>query len=54
MTKEFDDWTSYDRWLISQGDKTTDHKGKSNFDLFFINSISESEGKLLVDYETKS
>ena len=54
MTKEFDDWTSYDRWLISTGDENTASKGKANFDLYFINSISETDGKLTVDFEIKT
>ena len=54
MTKEFDDWTAYDRWLISKGDESTGANGKANFDLYYINDISEAGGKLVVDYETKT
>ena len=54
MTKEFDDWTSYDRWLISQGDEGENHKSKTNFDLYFINSINETGGKLVIDCELKT
>ena len=54
MTKEFDDWTSYDRWLISTADEGSEPKGKANFDLYFINNISETDGKLVVDFERKS
>ena len=54
MTKEFDDWTAYDRWLISQGDESESPNGKANFDLYYINDISEADGKLVVDYEAKS
>lgn len=52
-TREYDNWTQYDEWLVSKCDPEND-KSLPNYNKWAITKIEEKDGKLIVTMRQKA